>query len=178
MGTVSQIEDKSKQADDLSAKPPRRRWFWAAGAASLVVLAGAVAVVMAPVNPLNAFSGGLSSSTAWAAGEEGETITAAAAQYIPMPEIIANLSGGAKPRFVKLRVMLRAASGETPAVRARQAEIQDAFVSYLHALHPDEYFGAAGFERLRTGLYHRARLAMGGAPGAVEDVLILEFVRQ
>lgn len=99
--------------------------------------------------------------------------------YVEIPEIVANLSSGSQPRFVKLRLVVRAADEQAATrVSARERELLDVFNGYLHALDPSEYFGAAGFERMRAGLRQRAQLVLGEDTSALRDLLIVEFVRQ
>lgn len=174
MESVVQIEDKSNRSspDGVAAaaamvtRPQALRWAIGAGMAVSVLCA--VAFWLGARGDLDAFA-----ATDAAIGLSGSN-----SPYVEMPEIIANLSAGAAPRFVKVRAVLRAKPGGAATIRENMAPIRDLFISYLHALHPDEYYGAAGFERLRAGLRRRAELALGTEASALEDVLIVEFVRQ
>lgn len=115
---------------------------------------------------------------ALAATEQARVIVSASSVYVELPEMVANLSTGAAPRFVKVRAVLRVEPGRVGDVEAKQAEILDTFIGYLHALHPDELYGASGFERLRAAFHRRAAVVLGDAADALADVLIVEFIRQ
>lgn len=110
---------------------------------------------------------------------ENAALGASVGVYVELPEVIANFSTGAEPKFIKVQLVARATDPAGAAViEARQREILDVVNGYLHALDGGEYYGAAGFERLRAGLRRRAQLALGEDAGVMSDLLIVELVRQ
>lgn len=165
-----QIEDNREEG---APPPPPARRLWMIGgalaAAAVVSLLGGTGWML------------LSGSRGGPIGDDAASVTRAMPEtlggYVELPEIVANLSTGAQPRFVKLKVTLKV-NGAPGPIAAQTLELRDAFHSYLNALNPDELFGASGFERLRAGLWRRAQLALGDNASALEDVLIVEFVRQ
>lgn len=180
MAELNEI-DASSETNALPSPRKRVRLWLVLGVPGAAVVLGLA--LLAPVVVREGLSGmsGLSGMVE-ATGEGGhgtDDAATAEALYVQIPEIIANLSTGNAPRFVKVRVVARARSPEAAQlIRSQETELLDVFNGYLHALNPDEYFGAAGFERLRAGLRRRAELVLGERASALSDVLIVEFVRQ
>ncbi len=170
-GKWSQFMESPAQIEDKSMPSPRPMWRRPLVRA---LAAAAVAVVAATAFLL----GWRGDRVALAATDQTRVIVSASSVYVELPEIVANLSTGAAPRFVKVRAVLRVSPGRMGDVEMKQAEILDAFTGYLHALHPDELYGAAGFERLRVAFRRRAVVVLGEAADALDDVLLVEFIRQ
>ncbi len=116
---------------------------------------------------------GLSRSTVQASQKAG-----AAPVFVALPEMVANLNGGARrTSFVKLVARVELAKpGDLAAFNAVQPRVIDLFQTYLRDMRPEELRGSEGTYRLREELIARANLA--AAPVRVVDVLFTELLVQ
>jgi flagellar FliL protein len=97
--------------------------------------------------------------------------------FIELPELVANLNGGRRASYVKLKARLQLAHKED-AEKATLAmpKLVDLFQTYLREMRPEELRGSAGTYRLREELINRAQIAL--APLTVLDVLFTELLVQ
>jgi flagellar FliL protein len=97
--------------------------------------------------------------------------------FIELPELVANLNGGRRASYVKLKARLQLAHKED-AEKATLAmpKLVDLFQTYLREMRPEELRGSAGTYRLREELINRAQIAL--APLIVLDVLFTELLVQ
>jgi flagellar FliL protein len=108
---------------------------------------------------------------------EGEAV-AGGAYFLPMPDIIVNLSTqGGQPRYLRLRVQLEMESqSDLEAVKAVMPRVVDQFQTYLRELREKDLRGSAGIYRLQIELL--ARVNAAAYPVEVKDVLFQEILIQ
>lgn len=99
--------------------------------------------------------------------------------FVPLPEIIVNLSNGGEGRaiYLKLRVKLEVRDPDANAVLDPiMPRVVDRFQVFLRQLRVSDLEGSAGMLRLKQELLRRINLA--AAPLKVEDVLFEEMIIQ
>jgi flagellar FliL protein len=98
--------------------------------------------------------------------------------FVELPEIVANLNGGArKTVYVKLKARLEVSSiADSARVQAAMPRLLDLFQTYIREMRPDELRGSGGTYRLREELAARAQIA--AAPARIRDVLFVEILIQ
>ncbi|OJW22307.1 MAG: hypothetical protein BGO51_24005 [Rhodospirillales bacterium 69-11] len=98
--------------------------------------------------------------------------------FVDLPEIVANLNGGAhRQSYLKLQARLELAKAEdAERIKAAMPRLQDMFQTYLREMRPEELRGSAGTYRLREELIVRANVA--AAPAKVVDVLFTQMLIQ
>ncbi len=166
---LSQIGDNSSSSRSAAGARRPIRWTLVLGVPAGAAVFAAILLIASPLGRI----------AATIAAPETSRPEIAEGMYVPIPEVVANLSDGARPHFVKVRVTLKASNpASAQAIAAHERELLDVFNGYLHALQAEELFGASGFERLRAGLRRRAELVLGPEAEHLEDVLIVEFIRQ
>ena len=98
------------------------------------------------------------------------------ARYVALPEITANLSVGARPSFIKARIIVEAPNERAAIFERREGEIVDVLQEYIRQLTPRDLEGAAGFHRFRAGARRRIELLLG--EDVVRDVYVVELLSQ
>jgi len=150
----------------------RRKWILLAVALLLLLLGGAAAGLW--------FGGILPKWLGMApARNDGHAAEEAAGPvYLDLPEMVANLSAGARrTSYVKLKVRLELTRAEDVArVQAVMPRLMDMLHTYVREMRPEELRGSAGTYRLREELLARALLA--AAPVRIRDVLFVEILVQ
>jgi len=98
--------------------------------------------------------------------------------FVELPEIVANLNGGArKTTYVKLKARLEVTNAADSArVQAAMPRLLDLFQTYIREMRPEELRGSGGTYRLREELAARAQIA--AAPARIRDVLFVEILIQ
>lgn len=97
--------------------------------------------------------------------------------FLPMPDMLVNLSGEGKPSYLKLRVQLELKNeADKAAVEAVMPRVVDQFQTYLRELRVKDLRGSAGIYRLQMELL--ARVNAAAAPTEVKDVLFQEILIQ
>lgn len=97
--------------------------------------------------------------------------------FVDLPDIVANLNGGRRASYVKLRARMEVARPQDKAaVEAAMPRLLDLFQTYLREMRPEELRGSAGTWRLREELIARANIV--AAPARVVDVLFTEMLIQ
>ncbi len=122
---------------------------------------------------------GKKAETAAAEGEHGEGGDAAAvgSVFLPMPDMLVNLSSDGKPSYLKLKVQLELKNeADKAAVEAVMPRVVDQFQTYLRELRVKDLRGSAGIYRLQMELL--ARVNAAAAPTEVKDVLFQEILIQ
>lgn len=111
-------------------------------------------------------------------GEEHSEAPSPEAVFLPIPDMIVNLSTeGQKQNYLKLKVQLELASeADKAAVEAVMPRVIDQFQTYLRELRPRDLRGSAGIYRLQMELLSRVNAA--AAPTKVHDVLFQEILIQ
>ena len=110
--------------------------------------------------------------------EEAKPAEPVQAAYVPMPDLLVNLSSaGRRNNFIKLKITLEIAKPDDQVrVRAMQPRIIDNFQTYLRDLRVEDLQGAQGLFRLREELLLRINAAV--APAKVTDILFQEMLVQ
>lgn len=107
---------------------------------------------------------------------EGETAPSESV-FLPIPDMLVNLSGEGKPAFLKLKVQLELKNeADKAAVEAVMPRVVDQFQTYLRELRVKDLRGSAGIYRLQMELL--ARVNAAAAPTEVKDVLFQEILIQ
>jgi len=98
--------------------------------------------------------------------------------FVELPEIVANLNGGArKTTYVKLKARLEVGNAaDSVRVQAAMPRLLDLFQTYIREMRPEELRGSGGTYRLREELAARAQIA--AAPARIRDVLFVEILIQ
>lgn len=97
--------------------------------------------------------------------------------FLPMPDMLVNLSGEGKPSYLKLKVQLELKNeADKVAVEAVMPRVVDQFQTYLRELRVKDLRGSAGIYRLQMELL--ARVNAAAAPTEVKDVLFQEILIQ
>jgi len=107
-----------------------------------------------------------------------EKAAAPQAQFIKMPELVANLDAGPDAdSYAKMQAELEVTDPASAlAVNAQMPAIIDLFQSYLRTMQPGDLQGAEGLYRLREALLARANVIV--APSSVQNVLFIEMIVQ
>lgn len=102
----------------------------------------------------------------------------AAAIYVDMPDIVANLNSDPKrPSYLKLQSRLEVSKHEDiERVKQAMPRLLDLFQTYLREMRPEELRGSAGTYRLREELIARANIAV--MPAKINDVLFTQMLIQ
>ncbi|MGE0109183.1 MAG: flagellar basal body-associated FliL family protein [Bdellovibrionales bacterium] len=111
-------------------------------------------------------------------GEHGEGEASNAPVFLPLGDILVNLtSTGKRPNFLKIKISLELASEQDKtALEALKPRIIDNFQVYLRELRVDDLRGSAGLYRLREELLLRVNEA--AQPIRIRDVLFQEMLVQ
>lgn len=94
--------------------------------------------------------------------------------FVPMEPITVNLGPRSDSRHLRFSAQLEVPSAQAAEVQRLMPRIMDVVNIYLRALDPHEIEEPAALLRLRGQMLRRVRIVAG--PGAVNDLLIIEFV--
>lgn len=113
-----------------------------------------------------------------AAAAQGAGQTARGGVFLPIPDMIVNLSStDSTPRYLRLSVQLELASElDRAGVEAVMPRVVDQFQTYLRELRVRDLRGSAGIYRLQMELL--ARVNEAAYPVVVQDVLFQEILIQ
>jgi len=150
-------------------------------------LSGKVLVLFIAL-PLLLIGGGVAAAFMLGVFGPGEEEVAEAAEpaepeippaYVPVPEMVVNLSNGGEGRavYLKLRVKLEVRHEDPNAVLDPiMPRIVDRFQVFLRQMRIEDLEGSAGMLRLKQELLRRINLAT--APMRIDDVLFEEMIIQ
>lgn len=99
---------------------------------------------------------------------------AAQVAFVPIDPITVNLGTRNDSRHLRFSAQLEVAASQASEVQRLMPRIMDVLNVYLRALDPHELEEPAALIRLRGQMLRRVRIVAG--PGAVSDLLIIEFV--
>lgn len=136
---------------------------------ALLLGGGAAYGVMSGLVPLP-FGGDETAS----AETEAESEPEEAPVFVEFDPIEITIGSAQAPRRLRLRFALETVADRQAAVEAVKPRILDALNSVLRAVEPEDLARPASLDRLRAQLTRRVRIAVD--PGAVRDLLILEYV--
>ena len=109
------------------------------------------------------------------ADSHGATETAAGGiTFVPMEPITINLGPRSDSRHLRFSAQLEVPVGQAAEVQRLMPRIMDVVNIYLRALDPHEIEEPAALLRLRGQMLRRVRIVAG--PGAINDLLVIEFV--
>lgn len=94
--------------------------------------------------------------------------------FVPVDPMTISLGPGSTARHLIFRAELEVASAQESTVRKVMPRIVDVLNSYLRAVEPADLADPAVLVRLRGQMLRRVQIVTG--PGAVRDLLIMEFV--
>lgn len=94
--------------------------------------------------------------------------------FVPMDPITINLGPRSDSRHLRFSAQLEVPSAQAAEVQRLMPRIVDVLNIYLRALDPHEIEEPAALLRLRGQMLRRVRIVTG--PGAVNDLLVIEFV--
>ena len=108
--------------------------------------------------------------------DKGEDEGIGGMRYVALPEIVANLSVGDRPSFVKVRFVIQTSSDSSEFVKSRENEIVDVLQEYVRQMTVRDLEGAAGFHRFRAGARRRVELLLGA--DLVSNLYVVELLSQ
>lgn len=94
--------------------------------------------------------------------------------FVPMDPITINLGPRSESRHLRFSAQLEVPTAHAAEVQRLMPRIVDVLNIYLRALDPHEIEEPAALLRLRGQMLRRVRIVTG--PGAVNDLLVIEFV--
>lgn len=105
-------------------------------------------------------------------------VEVAAPVFYELPQFLVNLNtGGAKARFLKMKVTVELGSQEDlKIIESYQPRIVDSVNTYLRELRASDLSGSAGMHRLREELMKRINQYI--SPAEVKNILFAEIVVQ
>ena len=107
-----------------------------------------------------------------AAGTAG--VPADSPHFLQLDPLMVTVGGAGATRQLRFRAFLEVGSGADGPVAALQPRILDIFATYLRAVPIDRLEDPTALLHLRAQLLRRVQLLAG--PGAVSDLLIIDFV--
>ncbi len=165
-----------KDATDEASENAKRRRTQAAGAVArgtLLAAAGAASLAAGwtyAVGPSQA----LRSLSSLGLHESGDAVEATA--YVELDEIVANLSTGRTPSFVRATLVLQVPGEKRADVEKLKPQLLDSMQEFIRQQRPADLQGGAGFYRFKTECLYRLRL-MAGAEN-IEDVHVTNLMTQ
>jgi flagellar FliL protein len=170
------MTDKTMEAADAAA--PAEGEAKPKGKGKLLIIAGAggLVLLLAIGGAAAYFMGMFGGKTA--AKEAEKPAIPQVATYVPLPDLLVNLSStGKRNNFIKLKITLELEKPtDQDRVKTMQPRIVDNFQTYLRDLRLEDLQGAQGLFRLREELLVRINAAV--APAKVTDILFQEMLVQ
>lgn len=94
--------------------------------------------------------------------------------FVPVDPMTISLGPGSSARHLIFRAELEVATAHETSVRKVMPRIVDVLNSYLRAVEPGDLADPSALVRLRGQMLRRVQIVTG--PGAVRDLLVMEFV--